>query len=157
MSTNTVPVTIAGNLTADPELRFTSSGDAVCNFNVAVTPRFKDSTTNEWKDGETAFYRCAIWRKEAENVAASLTKGSRVIVTGVLKPRSYTTQEGGEKRLSLEIDAHEVGASLAYHTAVLTKVPSQGNGGGAPAQPAAAPAVAPAAPAAAAPASMPDF
>jgi single-strand DNA-binding protein len=122
-----VIVTIVGNLTNDPELRFTPSGAAVASFTVASTPRVLDKTTNEWKDGEALFMRCSVWRQYAENVAESLTKGSRVIVTGRLKQRSYETREG-EKRTVVEMEVDEVGPSLKYATAKVNKV-SRGGGG----------------------------
>jgi single-strand DNA-binding protein len=122
-----VVVTIVGNLTNDPELRFTPSGAAVASFTVASTPRVLDKTTNEWKDGEALFMRCSVWRQYAENVAESLTKGSRVIVTGRLKQRSYETREG-EKRTVVEMEVDEVGPSLKYATAKVNKV-SRGGGG----------------------------
>jgi single-strand DNA-binding protein len=122
-----VNVTIVGNLTNDPELRFTPSGAAVASFTVASTPRILDKGTNEWKDGEALFMRCSVWRQYAENVAESLTKGSRVIVTGRLKQRSYETREG-EKRTVVEMDVDEVGPALKYATAKVNKV-SRGGGG----------------------------
>jgi single-strand DNA-binding protein len=106
-------ITIVGNLTADPELRFTPSGAAVSNFTVASTPRQFDKQANEWKDGEALFLRCSIWRQAAEHVAESLRKGDRVIVTGRLKQRSYETSEG-EKRTVFEVDAEEIGPSLKF-------------------------------------------
>ncbi len=114
-------ITVVGNLTDDPELRFTSSGAAVANFTVASTPRFFDKNTNDWKDGDALFLRCSIWRQAAENVAETLTKGARVIVQGRLKQRSYETREG-EKRTVYELDVDEVGPSLKYATAKVTKV-----------------------------------
>lgn len=116
---NETTLTIIGNLTADPELRFTPSGAAVANFTVASTPRTFDRQANEWKDGETLFMRCSIWREAAENVAESLTRGTRVIVTGRLKSRSY--DKDGEKRTVIELDVDEVGPSLKYATARVTK------------------------------------
>lgn len=118
-------ITIIGNLTADPELRFTPSGAAVANFTVASTPRSFDKTTSEWKDGEALFMRCAVWRDAAENVAESLTRGARVIVTGRLKQRSYETKEG-EKRTVIELDVDEVGPSLRYASAKVTKTARRG-------------------------------
>src|ERR1700710_822574 len=109
-------ITVVGNLTADPELRFTPSGAAVANFTVASTPRTFDRQTNEWKDGEALFLRCSVWRQAAENVAESLQKGMRVVVQGRLKQRSYATREG-EKRTVVELDVEEVGPSLKYATA----------------------------------------
>lgn len=111
-----VPITLIGNLVADPELRFTQSGAAVANFTVASTPRTFDRQANEWKDGDAMFLNCSVWRQQAENVAESLTKGSRVIVTGRLKSRSYETREG-EKRTVFEIDVDEIGPSLLLATA----------------------------------------
>ncbi|WP_106850350.1 single-stranded DNA-binding protein [Blastococcus sp. Marseille-P5729] len=121
-------ITVVGNLTADPELRFTPSGAAVANFTVASTPRTFDRQTNEWKDGEALFLRCSIWRQAAENVAESLTKGARVVVTGRLKQRSYETKEG-EKRTVVELEVDEIGPSLRYATAKVTRA-SRGSGGG---------------------------
>jgi single-strand DNA-binding protein len=121
-------ITVVGNLTADPELRFTPSGAAVANFTVASTPRMFDRQTNEWKDGEALFMRCNVWRQAAENVAESLTRGARVIVTGRLKQRSFETREG-EKRTVIELEVDEIGPSLRYATAKVNKV-SRGSGGG---------------------------
>lgn len=121
-------ITVIGNLTADPELRFTPSGAAVANFTVASTPRTFDRQTNEWKDGDALFLRCAIWREAAENVADSLHKGARVIVSGRLKQRSYETKEG-EKRTVVELDVDEIGPSLRYATAKVTKMNRSGGGG----------------------------
>ena len=106
-------ITVIGNLTNDPELRFTPSGSAVANFTIASTPRTFDRQSNEWKDGETLFLRAAVWREAAENVAESLTKGMRVIVSGRLKSRSYETKEG-EKRTVIELEVDEIGPSLRY-------------------------------------------
>ena len=122
-------ITVIGNLTADPELRFTPSGAAVANFTVASTPRMFDRQTNEWKDGEALFLRCAIWREAAENVAESLTRGSRVIVQGRLKQRSFETREG-EKRTVVEVEVDEIGPSLRYATAKVNKASRSGGGGG---------------------------
>ena len=122
-------ITVIGNLTADPELRFTPSGAAVANFTVASTPRMFDRQTNEWKDGEALFLRCAIWREAAENVAESLTRGSRVIVQGRLKQRSFETREG-EKRTVVELEVDEIGPSLKYATAKVNKASRSGSGGG---------------------------
>jgi single-strand DNA-binding protein len=122
-------ITVIGNLTADPELRFTPSGAAVANFTVASTPRQFDRQTNEWKDGEALFLRCNIWREAAENVAESLTRGSRVIVSGRLKQRSYETREG-EKRTVVELEVDEIGPSLKYATAKVNKASRSGGGGG---------------------------
>ena len=121
-------ITIIGNLTADPELRFTPSGAAVANFTVASTPRQFDRQSNEWKDGETLFMRCSVWRDAAENVAESLGRGTRVIVSGRLKSRSYETKEG-EKRTVVEMEVDEVGPSLRYASAKVTKT-QRGSGGG---------------------------
>ncbi|MGD7789072.1 single-stranded DNA-binding protein [Propionibacteriaceae bacterium Y1700] len=122
-------ITLVGNLTADPELRFTPSGAAVANFTVASTPRQFDRQTNEWKDGEAMFLNCAVWRQAAENVAESLQKGMRVIVQGRLKSRSYETREG-ERRTVFEVDVDEVGPALKYATAKVTKTSGGGGGGG---------------------------
>jgi single-strand DNA-binding protein len=122
-------ITVIGNLTADPELRFTPSGAAVANFTVASTPRMFDRQTNEWKDGEALFLRCNIWREAAENVAESLTRGSRVIVSGRLKQRSFETREG-EKRTVVELEVDEIGPSLRYATAKVNKASRSGGGGG---------------------------
>jgi single-strand DNA-binding protein len=121
-------ITIIGNITGDPELRFTPSGAAVANFTVASTPRAFDRQSNEWKDGETLFMRCSVWRDAAENVAESLNRGTRVIVSGRLKSRSYETKEG-EKRTVVEMEVDEVGPSLRYASAKVTKT-QRGNGGG---------------------------
>ncbi|GAB48861.1 single-stranded DNA-binding protein [Mobilicoccus pelagius] len=122
-------ITVIGNLVADPELRFTPSGAAVANFRIASTPRTFDRQTNEWKDGEALFLTCSAWRDMAENVAESLTRGSRVIVSGRLKSRSYETKEG-EKRTVMELDVDEIGPSLKYATAKVTKTSRGGGGGG---------------------------
>ncbi|MDT5283616.1 MAG: single-strand DNA-binding protein [Mycobacterium sp.] len=122
-------ITVVGNLTADPELRFTPSGAAVANFTVASTPRTFDRQSNEWKDGDALFMRCSIWREAAENVAESLTRGSRVIVQGRLKQRSYETREG-EKRTVVELEVDEIGPSLRYATAKVNKASRSGGGGG---------------------------
>ena len=122
-------ITVVGNLTADPELRFTPSGAAVANFTVASTPRTFDKNSNEWKDGEALFLRCSVWRQAAENVAESLQKGTAVIVQGRLKQRSYETKEG-EKRTVYELDVDEVGPSLKFATAKVTKASRGGGGGG---------------------------
>ena len=121
-------ITVIGNLTGDPELRFTPSGAAVANFTVASTPRTFDRQSNEWKDGDTLFLRCSIWREAAESVAESLTKGTRVIVQGRLVQRSYETREG-EKRTVYELQVDEVGPSLRYATAKVTKTQRSGGGG----------------------------
>jgi single-strand DNA-binding protein len=121
-------ITVVGNLTADPELRFTPSGAAVANFTVASTPRTFDRQSGEWKDGEALFLRCNIWRQAAENVAETLTRGARVIVQGRLKQRSFETREG-EKRTVIELEVDEIGPSLRYANASVTKA-SRGAGGG---------------------------
>jgi single-strand DNA-binding protein len=122
-------ITVVGNLTADPELRFTPSGAAVANFTVASTPRTFDRQSGEWKDGEALFLRCNIWRQAAENVAETLTRGARVIVQGRLKQRSFETREG-EKRTVIELEVDEIGPSLRYATASVNKVSRGGGGGG---------------------------
>jgi single-strand DNA-binding protein len=122
-------ITIIGNVTNDPELRFTPSGAAVANFTVASTPRTFDRQSNEWKDGDTLFMRCSVWRDAAENVAESLQRGTRVLVTGRLRSRSYETKEG-EKRTVVELDVDEVGPSLRYATAKVNKTSRGGGGGG---------------------------
>jgi single-strand DNA-binding protein len=121
-------ITVIGNLVADPELRFTPSGAAVCNFTVASTPRRFDRERNEWVDGETLFLRCGIWREQAENAAQSLAKGVRVIVTGRLKSRTYETQEG-EKRTVVEVEVEDVGPSLRYASAQVTRAQAKDGGG----------------------------
>jgi single-strand DNA-binding protein len=122
-------ITVIGNLTADPELRFTPSGAAVANFTVASTPRTLDRQTGEWKDGEALFLRCNIWRQAAENTAESLTRGMRVIVSGRLRQRSFETREG-EKRTVVEMEVDEVGPSLRYATAKVNKAARQGGASG---------------------------
>lgn len=122
------PITIIGNLTADPELRFTPSGAAVASFTVASTPRTFDRQTGEWKDGDAMFLNCSVWRQAAENVTESLTKGMRVIVNGRLKSRSYETREG-ERRTVFEVEVEEVGPSLRYASAKVNRNPA-GSGGG---------------------------
>ncbi|MDT8910494.1 single-stranded DNA-binding protein [Amycolatopsis sp. PS_44_ISF1] len=122
-------ITVIGNLTSDPELRFTPSGAAVANFTVASTPRTLDRQSGEWKDGEALFLRCNIWRQAAENVAESLTRGARVVVQGRLKQRSFETKEG-EKRTVVELEVDEIGPSLRYATAKVNKVSRGGGGGG---------------------------
>ncbi|MFN8229280.1 MAG: single-stranded DNA-binding protein [Mycobacterium sp.] len=129
MAAGDTTITVVGNLTADPELRFTPSGAAVANFTVASTPRIYDRQSGEWKDGEALFLRCNIWREAAENVAESLTRGARVIVTGRLKQRSFETREG-EKRTVVEVEVDEVGPSLRYATAKVNKASRGGGGGG---------------------------
>ncbi len=116
MAAGDTQITLIGNLTNDPELRFTPSGAAVAKFTVASTPRYMDRQTNEWKDGDTLFLQCQIWRQAAENVAETLTRGMRVIVSGRLKQRSYETKEG-EKRTVFEVEVDEVGPSLRNATA----------------------------------------
>src|SRR5438876_9994982 len=125
MSENSV--TLVGNLTDDPELRFTAQGAAVANFRIAVSKRIKDPQTNEWKDGDTSFFRINVWRQLAENVAESLARGMRVIVTGTLKMRQWETQEG-EKRSVVEVEATEVGPSLKWATAKIEKTSRQAGG-----------------------------
>src|SRR5256714_3485128 len=120
MAAGDTNITLIGNLVDDPELRFTPSGAAVAKFRIASTPRFLDKQTNEWKDGESLFLSCNVWRQAAENVAESLTRGMRVIVQGRLKQRSYETREG-EKRTVYEVEADEVGPSLKNATAKVTK------------------------------------
>src|SRR5690349_5170391 len=122
-------ITVIGNLTDDPELRFTPSGAAVAKFRVASTPRFLDRQSGEWKDGEPLFLACNIWRDAAEHVAESLQRGARVIVTGRLRQRSYETREG-EKRTVIELEVDEIGPSLRYATAKVQKMARSGGGGG---------------------------
>jgi single-strand DNA-binding protein len=122
-------ITVVGNLTADPELRYTQSGLAVANFTIASTPRAFDRASNDWKDGEALFLRASVWREFAEHVASTLTKGSRVIAQGRLKQRSYETKEG-EKRTSIELEVDEIGPSLRYATAQVTRSSSGGNANG---------------------------
>lgn len=146
-------ITVVGNLTADPELRYTQNGLPVANFTIASTPRTFDRQANEWKDGEALFLRSSIWREAAEHVAGSLTKGSRVIATGILKQRSYQDREGNN-RTAIELEVDEIGPSLKYATATITK--SAASGASKPAAAPEASEAAPAAPAAAAaPASVP--
>jgi single-strand DNA-binding protein len=121
-------ITVIGNLTSDPELRFTPSGSAVANFTIASTPRTFDRQSNEWKDGETLFLRASVWREAAENVAESLTKGTRVIVSGRLKSRSYETKEG-EKRTVIELEVDEIGPSLRYANAKVNRTQRSNQGG----------------------------
>jgi len=121
-------ITVVGNLTSDPELRYTQNGLAVANFTIASTPRSFDRASNDWKDGEALFLRASVWREFAEHVAGSLTKGSRVIVTGRFKQRSYETKEG-EKRTSYEVEVDEIGPSLRYATAQVTRTSSSREGG----------------------------
>jgi len=121
-------ITVVGNLTSDPELRYTQNGLAVANFTIASTPRNFDRASNDWKDGDALFLRASVWREFAEHVAGSLTKGSRVIATGRLKQRSYETKEG-EKRTSIELEVDEIGPSLRYATAQVTRAASSRDGG----------------------------
>ena len=122
-------ITVVGNLTSDPELRYTQNGLAVANFTIASTPRSFDRASNDWKDGDALFLRASVWREFAEHVAGSLTKGSRVVATGRLKQRSYETKEG-EKRTSIELEIDEIGPSLRYATAQVTRTSSSREGGG---------------------------
>ena len=122
-------ITVVGNLTDDPELRFTPSGAAVAKFRVASTPRTLDKASGEWKDGEPLFLSCTVWRQAAENVAESLQRGARVIVSGRLRQRTYETKEG-EKRTVIDLDVDEVGPSLRYATAKVQKMSRSGGGGG---------------------------
>src|SRR5918992_1941002 len=122
-------ITVIGNLTDDPELRFTPSGAAVAKFRVASTPRIMDRTTNEWKDGEPLFLACTVWRQAAENVAESLQRGARGNGSGRLKQRSYETREG-EKRTVIELEVDEIGPSLRYATAKVQKMSRSGGNGG---------------------------
>jgi len=140
------PLTVVGNLTADPELRYTQSGVPVVNFTIASTPRTLDRQSGQWKDGEALFLRCSMWREFAENVAGSLSKGMRVIAQGNLRQRNYETREG-ERRSSVELDVQEIGPSLRYATAQVTRA-ARGGGATNPSNPnpiGAAPAHAPAA------------
>jgi single-strand DNA-binding protein len=129
MAAGDTTITVIGNLTDDPELRFTPSGAAVAKFRVASTPRFLDKATNEWKDGESLFLSCTVWRQAAENVAESLQRGTRVIVSGRLKQRSYETREG-EKRTVIELEVDEIGPSLRSATAKVQKMQRSGGSGG---------------------------
>ena len=128
MAAGDINVTVVGNLTNDPELRFTPSGAAVASFTVAASSRYLDKATNEWKDSDPVFMRCSVWRQYAENVAESLQKGMRVIVSGRLKQRSYETREG-EKRTVVEMEVDDVGPALRYATAKVTRS-QRGEGGG---------------------------
>jgi single-strand DNA-binding protein len=128
MAAGDINVTVVGNLTNDPELKFTASGAAVASFTIASSSRYLDKATNEWKDGDPVYMRCSVWRQYAENVAESLQKGMRVIVTGRLKQRSWETREG-EKRTSLDLEVDDVGPALRYATAKITRV-ARGSGGG---------------------------
>ena len=123
------PLTVVGNLVADPELRYTQSGAPVASFTVASTPRTFDRASNEWKDGDALFLRCSAWRELAENIAESLTKGMRVIVQGRLTQRSYETKDG-EKRTVVELQVDEIGPSLKYASAKVTRAQRSGGGGG---------------------------
>ena len=129
MAAGDTPITIVGNLVADPELRFTSSGQPVATFRVASTPRIRDAATNEWKDGDSLFLTCNVWRQAAENVAESLQRGMRVIVTGRLRQRSYETKEG-EKRTVYEVEVDDVGPSLRNASAKVTRAQRSGSGYG---------------------------
>jgi single-strand DNA-binding protein len=129
MAAGDTQITIAGNLVDDPELRFTPSGQPVAKFRVASTPRFLDKTTNEWKDGDSLFLTCNVWRQAAENVAESLTRGTRVIVSGRLRQRSYETKEG-EKRTVYEVEVDDVGPSLKNASAKVNKIARNGGDGG---------------------------
>ncbi|BDV32388.1 single-stranded DNA-binding protein [Microbacterium terricola] len=127
-------ITVVGNLTADPELRYTQNGLPVANFTIASTPRNFDRQANEWKDGEALFLRASVWREFAEHVAGSLTKGSRVIATGRLKQRSYQDREGNN-RTAIELEVDEIGPSLRYATAQVTRAAGGGGGGGGQSRP----------------------
>ena len=127
MANDTV-ITVIGNLTGDPNLRYTTSGAAVVDFTVASTPRTFDRNSNQWKDEDTLFLRCSAWREYAENIAESLTKGTRVIVQGRLVQRSYTPRDGGEQRTVVELQVDEVGPALRYAKAQITRTPRQGGG-----------------------------
>ena len=129
MAAGDTQITIAGNLVDDPELRFTPAGQPVARFRVASTPRFRDNATGEWKDGDSLFLTCNVWRQAAENVAESLTRGMRVIVSGRLRQRSYETKEG-EKRTVYEVEVDEVGPSLRNASAKVNKVARSGGDGG---------------------------
>ena len=129
MAAGDINVTVIGNLTADPELRFTPSGAAVASFTVAASSRYLDKQSNEWKDTEPVFMRCSVWRQYAENVAESLQKGMRVMVQGRLRQRSYETREG-EKRTVVEMEVDDVGPALRYATAKVTRIARTDGGGG---------------------------
>ena len=129
MAAGDTQITIAGNLVDDPELRFTPSGQPVAKFRVASTPRFKDNQTGEWKDGDSLFLTCNVWRQAAENVAESLTRGMRVIVSGRLRQRSYETKEG-EKRTVYEVEVDDVGPSLRNASAKVNRIARSGAGDG---------------------------
>jgi len=129
MAAGDTQITIAGNLVDDPELRFTPAGQPVARFRVASTPRFRDNSTGEWKDGDSLFLTCNVWRQAAENVAESLTRGTRVIVSGRLRQRSYETKEG-EKRTVYEVEVDDVGPSLRNASAKVNRIARSGSGGG---------------------------
>jgi single-strand DNA-binding protein len=129
MAAGDTQITIAGNLVDDPELRFTPAGQPVARFRVASTPRFRDNTTGEWKDGDSLFLTCNVWRQAAENVAESLTRGMRVIVSGRLRQRSYETKEG-EKRTVYEVEVDDVGPSLRNASAKVNRIARSGGGDG---------------------------
>src|SRR6266480_2435122 len=129
MAAGDTQITIVGNLVGDPELRYTPTGQAVATFRVASTPRFRDNTTGEWKDGDSLFLSCNVWRQAAENVAESLQRGMRVIVTGRLRQRSYETREG-EKRTVYEVEADDIAPSIRTASAKVTKSDRSGTGGG---------------------------
>ena len=129
MAAGDTPITVVGNLVADPELRFTPSGQPVATFRVASTPRIRDNATNEWKDGDSLFLSCNVWRQAAENVAESLQRGMRVIVTGRLKQRNYETKEG-EKRTVYEVEVDDVGPSLRNASAKVNRASRGGGEGG---------------------------
>jgi single-strand DNA-binding protein len=129
MAAGDTPITVVGNLVADPELRFTASGQPVATFRIASTPRIRDNATNEWKDGDSLFLTCNVWRQAAENVAESLQRGMRVIVTGRLKQRNYETKEG-EKRTVYEVEVDDVGPSLRNASAKVAKANRTGGAGG---------------------------
>ena len=129
MAAGDTPITVVGNLVADPELRFTPAGQPVATFRIASTPRLRDNATNEWKDGDSLFLTCNVWRQAAENVAESLQRGMRVIVTGRLKQRSYETKEG-EKRTVFEVEVDDVGPSLRNASAKVARANRTGGAGG---------------------------
>ena len=128
MAAGDTQITIAGNLVDDPELRFTPAGQPVAKFRIASTPRFRDNASGEWKDGDSLFLTCTVWRQAAENVAESLTRGMRVIVSGRLRQRSYETKEG-EKRTVYEVEVDDVGPSLRNASAKVNKIARNGSGG----------------------------
>jgi len=141
MAQGDINVTIVGNLVRDPELRFTKNGQAVASFTVVSSSRYMDKTTNEWKDSDPVYMNCNVWREHAENVTNSLTKGARVLVTGKLKQRSYTTKEGQERQV-VELEVEDVGPALRYATAKITKIAREGGNtfGGNNAAPTSSPA-----------------